>query len=95
VVYFESATERSGQVPVQDEIFPATAPLTYGEVGFYKDSLTFTDETVEDLVSQAKSAKTQVALAKALPWLSVGGGVVLVGAGVFLARRRPQGSTAA
>jgi hypothetical protein len=95
VVYFESATQRVGQVPIQDEIFPATAPLTYKEVSFYKDSLTFTDETVEDLVSQAKSAKTQVALARMLPWLSIGGGVVLVGVGVFLARRRPQEGTAA
>ncbi len=95
VVYFASTTSRSGKIPVQDELFPTTGALTYKDVTFYEDSLTFTDETVAELVSQAKNAKTQVALAKMLLWLSVGGGVVLVGVGVFLARRRGQRSTAA
>ncbi len=94
VVYFESTTERVGQVPIQDKLFPTTAPLTYKEVSFYKDSLTFTDETVADLVSQAKSAKTQVALARMLPWLSIGGGITLVAVGVLLARREGTGGTA-
>jgi hypothetical protein len=87
-VYFESTTKRSGKIPVQDELFPATGSLTYKDVTFYEDSLKFADETVADLVSQAKSAKTQVTFAKnVLPWLSIGGGILLVGVGVFLARR--------
>jgi len=65
----------SGQVPLRDEIFPATAPLTYKEAGFYKHSLTFTDETVEDLASREESAKTQAASAGMLPWLSIGDGI--------------------
>jgi hypothetical protein len=87
-VYFESTTKRSGKIPVQDELFPATGSLTYRDVTFYEDSLKFADETVADLVSQAKSAKTQVTFAKnVLPWLSIGGGILLVVVGVFLARR--------
>ena len=87
-VYFESTTKRSGKIPVPDELFPATGSLTYKDVTFYEDSLKFADETVADLVSQAKSAKTQVTFAKnVLPWLSIGGGILLVVVGVFLARR--------
>jgi Porin PorA len=86
-VKIEDHTKRSGQIPVQDELFPATVSLSYKDVTFYEDNLVFTDETVEDLVGQAKSAKTQVAFAKMLPWLSIGSGIVLVVAGVFLARK--------
>jgi hypothetical protein len=87
-VYFESTTKRSGKIPVPDELFPNTGPLTYKDVTFYEDSLKFTDETVADLVGQAKSAKMQVTFAKnVLPWLSIGGGILLVGVGVFVARR--------
>jgi hypothetical protein len=87
-VYFESTTKRSGEIPVPDELFPNTGPLTYKDVTFYEDSLKFTDETVADLVGQAKSAKMQVTFAKnVLPWLSIGGGILLVGVGVFVARR--------
>jgi hypothetical protein len=90
-VYFESTTKRSGEIPVQDELFPATGSLTYKEVTFYEDNLTFTQGTIDDLVGQAKSAKTQVAFAKnVLPWLSIGGGIVLVVVGVFLARKSSQ-----
>jgi len=89
-VYFESTTKRSGEIPVQDELFPATGSLSYKEVTFYEDNLTFTQDTIDDLVSQAKSAKTQVALAKMLPWLCIGGGIVLVVVGVFLARKSSQ-----
>jgi hypothetical protein len=84
-VYFESTTKRSGKIPVPDELFPATGLLTYKNVNFYEDSLTFTQDTIDDLVSQAKSAKSQLALAKVLPWLSIGGGILLVGVGIFLA----------
>jgi hypothetical protein len=84
-VYFESTSKRSGRIPVPDELFPATGPLTYKDVTFYEDSLKFADETVADLVSQAKSTKTQVTFAKnVLPWLSIGGGILLVGVGIFL-----------
>jgi len=44
VVYFASTTSRSGKIPVQDELFPTTGALTYKDVTFYGDSLTFTDE---------------------------------------------------
>ena len=82
-VYFESTTKRSGKIPVPDELFPATGSLTYKDVTFYEDSLTFTQDTIDDLVSQAKSAKSLIALAKVLPWLSIGGGILLVGVGIF------------
>jgi hypothetical protein len=85
-VYFESTTKRSGTIPVPDELFPATGSLTYKDVNFYEDSLTFTQGTIDDLVGQAKSAKMQVAFAKnVLPWLSIGGGILLVVVGIFLA----------
>ena len=83
----ESVTKRSGQIPTPDELFPNTGPLTYKDVTFYEDSLTFTQDTIDDLVSQAKSAKMQVSLAKPLPWLSIGGGIILVAVGVFLVRK--------
>jgi hypothetical protein len=85
-VYFESTTKRSGTIPVLDELYPITGPVTYKTVTFYEDNLTFTQNTIDDLAGQAKSAKTQVALAKnLLPWLSIGGGIVLIAVGVFLA----------
>jgi hypothetical protein len=85
-VYFESVTKRSGQIPVQDELFPATTPVTYKPVTFYEDNLTFTQGTIDDLVGQAKSARTQVALAKnLLPWLSIGIGIAFIAIGIFLA----------
>jgi hypothetical protein len=84
-VYMEAVTKRSGQIPVEDELFPATTPLTHKTVSFYADNLTFTQGTIDDLVGQAKSAKTQVALAKnLLPWLSIGIGIVFVAVGIFL-----------
>ncbi len=89
-VYFESKTKRSGTIPVQDELFPTTGPLSYETVTFYDDSLSFTDETVANLVSQAKNAKSQLSFANMLPWLSIGGGIVLIGTGLFLARRKAQ-----
>jgi hypothetical protein len=64
--------------------------MTYKDVTFYEDSLTFTQGTIDDLVGQAKSAKSQLALAKVLPWLSIGGGILLVGVGIFLARKSSQ-----
>lgn len=85
-VRFESTTRRSGTIPVQDELYPITGPVTNKPVTFYEDNLTFTQDTIDDLVGQAKSAKTQVALAKdLLPWLSIGSGIVLIAVGVFLA----------
>ena len=90
-VYFKSTTKRSGQIPWPDPLYPATGPMTYKDVTFYKDNLTFTQDTIDDLVGQARSAKTQVTFAKnLLPWLSIGGGIVLVAVGVFLARRSGQ-----
>ena len=61
---FHSTTKRSGKISVQDELFPATGSLTYRDVTFYEDSLSLTQDTIDDLVSQAKGAKTQVAFAK-------------------------------
>ena len=88
-VYFESTTKRSGQIPQPDPLYPATGPMTYKDVTFYEDSLSFTQDTIDDLVGQAKSAKTQVALGKnLLPWLCIGGGIVLVAVGIFLALRK-------
>ncbi len=84
-VKMEDNTKRSGLIPVPDESFPTTAPLTYKEVTFYGDNLTFTQGTIDDLVGQAKSGKTQVALAKnLLPWLSIGVGIVFIAVGIFL-----------
>jgi len=92
-VYFEGTTKRSGTIPVPDPLYPATGPMTYKDVTFYEDNLTFTQGTIDDLVGQAKSAKTQVALAKnLLPWLSIGSGVVLIALGVFLALRKASQS---
>jgi hypothetical protein len=88
-VYFESVTKRSGQIPVQDELFPATTPVTYKPVTFYEDNLTFTQGTIDDLVGQAKRAKTQIGFAKnVLPLSSIGGGIVLIGVGIHLARSK-------
>lgn len=84
-VYFESTTKRSGDIPV----YPITDPVTYRTVTFYEDDLKFTDETIADLVSQAKSAKSQIGFAKnVLPWLCIGGGIALIAVGVFLARSK-------
>jgi len=93
-VYFESTTMRSGQIPMPDPLYPATGPMTFKDVTFYEDNLTFTQDTIDDLVGQAKSAKTQVTLVKnVLPWLSIGGGIVLVVVGVFLARMSSKASS--
>jgi len=81
----EDHTKRFGLIPVPDPDFPTTAPMTYQEVVFYEDDLTFTDDTVAGLVDDANAARTQVALAKNLvPWLSIGSGILLVLVGVFL-----------
>lgn len=95
-VYIESVTKRTGTIPMPDELYPVTGPVTNKPVTFYEDNLTFSDTTVEDLVGQAKSAKTQVALAKnLLPWLSIGGGIVLIAVGVFLALRAGKSAASA
>ncbi len=92
-VRMESTTKRSGTIPVPDELYPITGPVTYKSVTFYEDSLTFTQDTIDDLVGQAKSAKTQVTLAKnLLPWLSIGSGIVLIALGVFLALKKASQS---
>jgi len=70
-------------------LYPVTGPATNRAVTYYEDNLTFTQDTIDDLVGQAKSAKTQVTLAKdLLPWLSIGSGIVLIALGVFLALRK-------
>lgn len=87
-VYMEGLTKRTGLIPVPDPDFPTTAPMTYQEVTFYEDSLTFTQETIDDLVDTAAKAKTQIKMAKdLLPWLSIGLGIVLVVGGLLLMRR--------
>jgi hypothetical protein len=94
-VKMEDNTKRSGLIPVQDELFPTTTPVTYKPVTFYADNLTFTQGTIDDLVGQAKSSRTQVALAKnLLPWLSIGVGIVFVAVGALLAFKASKpGST--
>ena len=95
-VYFEGTTKRSGTIPVPDPLYPATGPMTYKSVTFYEDNLTFTQDTIDDLVGQAKSAKTQVNLAKnLLPWLSIGGGIILIAVGVFLALKASKSAASA
>ena len=92
-VLSESITKRSGTIPMPDELYPATGPVTNKAVTFYEDNLTFTQDTIDDLVGQAKSAKTQVTLAKnLLPWLSIGGGIVLIALGVFLSLKKASQS---
>ena len=88
-LYMESVTKRTGQIPVPDEQFPATNPPTIKTVTFYEDHLKFTQDTTDDLVSMAKSAKTQINLAKnLLPWLTIGVGAALLVIGGFLALRK-------
>jgi hypothetical protein len=95
-VLSESITKRSGQIPQPDPLYPATGPMTYKSVTFYEDNLTFTQDTIDDLVGQAKSAKTQVNLAKnLLPWLSIGGGIILIAVGVFLALKASKSAASA
>ena len=90
-VRFESTTKRSGTIPVPDELYPVTGPVTNKAVTFYEDNLTFTQDSIDDLAGQAKSAKTQVALAKdLLPWLCIGSGIVLIALGIFLALKASQ-----
>lgn len=62
-----------------------------GEYTVYEDNLRFTDETVDEMVKDAKDAKQMLTLFKTvLPWLLIGLGVVLVILGIFLARRPGQ-----
>ena len=85
-VQIEDKTKRTGLIPVPDPDFPSTKPMTYQEVTFYEDDLTFTEDTVAGLIDDANAARTQVALGKKLvPWLSIGSGILLVLVGVFLA----------
>lgn len=87
-VYMEGLTKRTGMIPVPDPDFPTTAPMTYQEVTFYEDSLTFTQETIDELIDIAAKAKTQIKLARdLLPWLSIGLGVLLILVGLFLVLR--------
>ncbi len=93
-LYFESSTKRSGTIPVLDPLFPATNPATQQAVTFYQDHLRFTDATVADLASQARSAKTWIGFAKnVLPWVSIGVGIIIVAFGIFLATRKERGGT--
>ncbi len=87
-VYMEGLTKRSGMIPVPDPDFPTTGPMTYQEVTFYEDSLTFTQETIDDLVDIAAKAKTQIKLARdLLPWVSIGIGALLIVVGLLLVLR--------
>jgi hypothetical protein len=95
-VLSESITKRSGTIPMPDELYPATGPVTNKAVTFYEDNLTFTQATIDDLVDQARNAKTQVTLAKdLLPWLSIGCGIVLIAVGLFLALKAGKSAASA
>jgi hypothetical protein len=95
-VLSESITKRSGTIPMPDELYPATGPVTNKAVTFYEDNLTFTQATIDDLVDQARNAKTQVTLAKdLLPWLSIGCGIVLIAVGLFLALKASKSAASA
>jgi uncharacterized membrane protein len=71
----------------------ATRTITVGGFTVYEDHLQFTDETVDEMVKDAKDAKQMLNMMKTvLPWTMIVLGIVLVLLGIFLARRSGKGT---
>ncbi len=89
-VYFESTNRRTSVIPVPDEMFPNTGPMTFTEVTVYEDDLVFTQETVDQLVHDAKFYRWGLPWGSTyINWLNFGLGAVLIVFGVVLLTRRP------
>jgi len=95
-VYVESANTRTTKIPVPDELFPTTGPMTYEEVTIYADDLAFNQETVDMMLKDARFYHWGVPWgATYLPLLVfVLGGLMLL-AGVVLVTRRAEVPAAA
>ena len=90
-VYMESTNKRTTMVPVTDELFPNTGPMTFAEVTVYEDDLVFTEATKEQLLHDARYYHWALPWGSHhLQWTSIGLGVALVVVGfVLLTREEP------
>lgn len=84
-VFSDGSTKRTAMLPVPDELMPNTGPIRFVETVMYEDRFTFTDDTIEEFVSDAKYYKKMLPIIRTyVPWGSIGLGLVLVLIGVIL-----------
>jgi len=87
-VYFESTTTRTAKIPVFDGV--ASEP-TFTNMTMYTDDLVFTEESVAQLVHDARFYHWALPWGNTyLPWLALGLGVALLMIGSILLTRRAE-----
>lgn len=87
-VYFESATTRTAKIPVFDGV--ASEP-TFTDMTMYTDDLVFTEESVAQLVHDARFYHWALPWGNTyLPWLALGLGIALLMLGSILLTRRAE-----
>jgi hypothetical protein len=92
-VYFESSTTRTAKIPVFDGV---TSEATFTDMTMYTDDLVFTEETVAQLVHDARFYHWALPWGNTyLPWLALGLGTALVVLGLILLTRRAGEAPAA
>jgi len=77
-VYFQERTTRTANIPVLDEMFPSTGAMTFSDVAVGDSTMVFTEETVNQLVHDAKFYHW------ALPWGETYLSLVVFGLGLAL-----------
>jgi len=88
-VFSDGSTRKTSMIPVRDELFPNTEPVQFVETTIYEDRFTFTEDTIESFVSDAKYYKGILPVIKIyVPWPSIGLGLVLILLGAILSTRR-------
>ena len=87
-VFSDGSTKKTSVIPVPDELLPNTGPVQYVETTIYEDRFTFTEETIDELVSEAKHYKKILPIIRTyVPWATIGLGLVLVLLGLALAAK--------
>ncbi|MFC1925684.1 porin PorA family protein [Chloroflexota bacterium] len=85
-VYYESVSTRTAEIPIIDE---ATGDVAYTDMTVYANSMVYTDETIQQQISDAKHYKGLLSWGNTyLPWLVFGLGAVMGILGAILIARR-------
>jgi hypothetical protein len=88
-VFSDGSTRKTSMIPVRDELLPNTGPIKFVETTIYEDRFTFTEDTIESFVSDAKYYKKILPIVRTyVPWASIGLGLALILLGMALSTRK-------
>jgi len=78
-VFSAGSTKKTSMIPVPDVLLPNTGPMQYVETTLYEDHFTYTEETIDRFVKDAKYYKNLLPIIRVyVPWASIGLGLAQI-----------------